>query len=466
MASNLGRTVQNASDAFYEYTCIACEKTGLNTEASFYCSNCKKLYCLVCRSQHDKFLDEHKVYGKENIHLWGTPKTPTEAYHTKGNIGYASTNAKIGKSGAGSKGVAGCRAPTEFLNKESLVEQKESNPHISTKKTDNEFLGKTDVPKTSVLTNSVDNSKTSTSKYYQLRPLPRVVRLPDQDNYGAYMVVASSRVNVKLKDDSDTLPCCIVGICHITDDNLAIIDNTNQNLKLLQLQNQTILASCAFPEPPWGVCKTTDCELAVTIGSWVDRFSKKTQNEIRFVDASNGKLKPTRVVQLSGLCYGIEYHQRCLYLNNDAAIFRCDINGKEIETIYKNFDGLTSPIARFLISDANGKIYVTDASHRVVTLNSSGKLLTQLCDSGDMRHPKGLCFAGNRTIFVCSWSSNRVVQANLSCTKILTKLVTSSDGIDNPWSCCFLRKTDQVIVGQNTNDLIVLDLKPKIDFPS
>lgn len=77
MASRLSRSIslEGGHDSFYDQCCTICEEDELNAEALYYCRNCDKFFCDGCVKNHNKFVKDHQVLGKEESSQWGDAST-------------------------------------------------------------------------------------------------------------------------------------------------------------------------------------------------------------------------------------------------------------------------------------------------------------------------------------------------------------------------------------------------------
>lgn len=61
MAAELSRTLKGGHDAIFEYSCEPCIKQNLGVGASFYCTDCGKLFCDECAETHDTLQTDHEL---------------------------------------------------------------------------------------------------------------------------------------------------------------------------------------------------------------------------------------------------------------------------------------------------------------------------------------------------------------------------------------------------------------------
>lgn len=269
-----------------------------------------------------------------------------------------------------------------------------------------------------------------------------------------YSVVKRQKYNIKTSSDTET--CCISGICKIPDGNTAIVDSDNTKVKLLSASALSVLDELRLPPYPGDICYTKGTELTITVNDYED--SKDIRKEIRFINAENGKLAQTRTVQLDHECFGIAYHNAQLYVRSTNALHVYNMSGKKLKKIYGDTKALS--ISKCCLSDDGSSIYVLNSDHHLLlTLDSSGQKLSTFSDPA-LQAPIGVCIADNGSVFVCGWDSDTVLQLDREGSMKMTTLATKDDGICNPQSLCYDRKTQSLLVGHYGNDnLLTLQLK-------
>jgi hypothetical protein len=104
-----------------------------------------------------------------------------------------------------------------------------------------------------------------------------------------------------LQKPSDKKVCNITGLCELSDSVLAIIDNNNKTVKIVEIIKRSIKHGCVFTNAPWDVTKLQNGkeEIAVTVpeSGHIHILAVEKHNDIR-------KMKCLTVEQW---CRGIEY---------------------------------------------------------------------------------------------------------------------------------------------------------------
>ncbi|XP_052778417.1 uncharacterized protein LOC128215844 [Mya arenaria] len=70
MASNISFSFNLSSDLIHDFECSPCKDEYLNSEAHFFCDECKKIYCKKCIEFHSKLFRTHEVLGKQDVSKW------------------------------------------------------------------------------------------------------------------------------------------------------------------------------------------------------------------------------------------------------------------------------------------------------------------------------------------------------------------------------------------------------------
>lgn len=258
-----------------------------------------------------------------------------------------------------------------------------------------------------------------------------------------------STENIKAYDvriGSDTETCFITGICVLPDGNYVMADWANLTVKLLN-DKYSIIDEYDLIGRPNCVCHIIDGEVAVT--------TKQSDSKINFLGTKHGKLTATRSVRLYHNCRGIAYHGNKMYIGSSDGLYIHDALGKQIRLLYGD------PVGYVAVGDEGTRIYVTqNLPNRdgLVTLNQTGNMLTGFCRS-TLNVARGVTVTENGNVFVCGQSSETIIQVDKKGMKQLSTLAAKQDGVVKPQALCFNRKTSELIVGQKSNNILVIKLK-------
>ncbi|XP_052265573.1 uncharacterized protein LOC127868045 [Dreissena polymorpha] len=258
--------------------------------------------------------------------------------------------------------------------------------------------------------------------------------------------------NVKIP--SDINQTCIIGICSLPSGYVIVTDYNNKNVKLLD-KSYNVSGHCDVSGPPCDICLITSCEVAVTIGGTC----------VQFISVSNGQLVNGRKLQLQHNAVGIAHHQGALYITSRTALYHYTLTGTLVKKIYEDAGGAVT-VFKCALSPDGERIFVTNfTNHKLLTLAKDGALLSTFTDS-DLQKPHGLHVTPGGQVLVCAWTSNTVIQVDHEGRKKLATLASNKDAVRGPLSVCrplsvcYNTNTDQIIVGQeNNNKIIVMELK-------
>lgn len=267
--------------------------------------------------------------------------------------------------------------------------------------------------------------------------------------YVFYTVAGTEAVNVRQDADKK---CGISGLCQLPDGYIVVVDPMNTEIKLWHPSSYSVVAQTKLPDAPQDICHTKGSEVVVTVcekgdNGWV-------RHELHFLDANNGSLLHKRTVRLANPCIGIVHHKGQLYISSETSLYLYTTAGKLLKELYR---GSKPTIYRFSVSDDSQLIYITQFWENLLfSLDITDHSVSTI--SENVETPTGVCTSGHGTLFVCDQKTNTVHQLDLDGNRVST-LATSKDGIKNPTSLWYNRRTRQLFVGQEDDHLLVLKLK-------
>ncbi|XP_052226711.1 uncharacterized protein LOC127841689 [Dreissena polymorpha] len=258
-----------------------------------------------------------------------------------------------------------------------------------------------------------------------------------------FKVQGKSEHNVRVP--SDSVSCAISGICVLPDGQVLVVDWTNNNVKLLNQQYQ-VVSHLDVNARPFDICLITPSEVAVTVNA-------SNIHEVQFITVNQGKLVPGRKFQLQHECRGIDHHQGDLFVISSEELYKYTLNGKQVCSLYRSFDGTVYECA---VSPTGDRLYITSWhwQHKLLTLARDGTLLATYTDPA-LERPVGLHVTPAGQVLVCGDWSNTVVQVGWEGQSKLTTLATQWDGEWWPRSVCYSSTTSSIIVGQQGDNILV-----------
>lgn len=256
-----------------------------------------------------------------------------------------------------------------------------------------------------------------------------------------YRIGKTQSHNVRTKEDKKI--CSIYGISQLPDRQVATVDYRSNKVHLMSSSVFSVISELALPPSPQDICTITGSELAVSVCAY-------KRNELHFINAAGGYLTHTRTQQLDHTCFAVACNNGQLYVGSEQAIYEYSLTGQKLKKIYENTSSEGMTVFRFAVSDDGNKIYVTNQSKNcLVTVNKSGYVLSEL-SGPELKHPCGVCVAGNGNVFVCGKKSKAVIQVDCEGKKKIATLVMLPFSDDNcfPLCLCFDRQIKELLLGQ------------------
>lgn len=275
---------------------------------------------------------------------------------------------------------------------------------------------------------------------------------PSSGTDHAFTVASQQTYNVKTKSD-DTM-CSISGISRLPDGPIALVDNGNSKIKLLNPSTFSVISELKLPPAPFEICHTSGTEMAITVCLCTN--SQLYRSKVQFVKVEHGKLVRSKTFKLRHECRGIAYHNGQLYIGSANTLYVYSMSGEQLSKLYED----KTCVCRFCLSDNGVTIYITNFDkHLLITLYRSGQLQSEF-SSSKLEKPVGVCTADNGTIFVSGQDSCKILQVDSDGRRELSTVATHTDGIKQPRSLCYDKTTRQLIAGQRESDkIVVFELK-------
>ena len=267
-------------------------------------------------------------------------------------------------------------------------------------------------------------------------------------------VVDVKRISVAMPDE--TLTPGITGCAFMSDKFVVVCDSNNSKVKLLD-QSFTIIDSLKFQTYISDVTPLNDKTVIITLPG---------SHQLQFIEVLP-KLTSGRVIQLDVECIGIEIVGGDIYVtcnNNDVGeVRKLDMEGDVTKILGTYDDGsFMFKAPYYLTVEANSKrIYVGDGYNSTVScLNSDDGDIAFQYDDAELLWPRGLCCDGDGNLLVCGGDSNNVHVINSEGRKE-SILLSSVDGIRQPYSIAYRRCDNTLIVGCHDEKLMICTLSKK-----
>lgn len=278
----------------------------------------------------------------------------------------------------------------------------------------------------------------------------RIIRMVQSD-VAPYTVKDKRSYNIKTKND--IYECMITGVCVLPDGKIAIVDQMNINIKLL---DRASFVTDVFNLKPrvqevYDISYVSDNKLACTC-----TLSKQSKHCVQFIEIKDDKINEGNIIELKYHCCGIEIVEDNMYVSSQYAIDVYTTNGKFVQRLYE-VNGDEEEIERVAVLSDKENLLVTSKNNIVLLIDKTGKTLVRRTRA-DIDWPCGVCVAENNTFIVCGCASNSIVQFNETGKVKLATLVEDDDMIRYPKSVAFDSEHTRLIVGQISNNLVCLNL--------
>ena len=267
-------------------------------------------------------------------------------------------------------------------------------------------------------------------------------------------VVDTKLVSVAMP--GERLTAGITGCAFIGDKYVILCDCNNSTVKLLD-QSFTIIDTLKFPTFISDIAVVNDNTVIITLPG---------SHQLQFIEVLP-KLTGGRVIQLDVECIGVDIVGNDVYVtcnNNDVGeVRKLDLEGNVTKILGIYDDGsFMFKAPYYLAVDVSSKnIYVGDGYNSTVGCLSSaeGNIVFQY-DDAELLWPRGLCCDDDSKVLVCGGDSNNIHVIN---TKGIREniLLSSVDGIRQPYSLAFRRADNTLIVGCHDDKLVICRLSNK-----
>ncbi|XP_053373255.1 uncharacterized protein LOC123532090 [Mercenaria mercenaria] len=256
--------------------------------------------------------------------------------------------------------------------------------------------------------------------------------------------VLEDKVDVKLPNDKH--PCRIFDACAVDKDQLIIVDQGNQKLKRID-RTYHVTDAYRLSGRPWGVCRTSSSEVAVTL------FGTKM---IQIISLGK-RIAVSKSIQVGEYCRGVCFHEGDLFVccgggdggsadEGPGHIRVFDTSGIQTRLFQRNQFGenlFTCPLYITLSPDGL-TLYVSDDKKGLLTLNIQGEEEEPIPD-GRLKEVTSSCSLEQHLLIACGYQSHYILLIDYQ-NKVVQELLTQTCGIKFPTSAVYLRHTNHLLV--------------------
>ncbi|KAL4237579.1 hypothetical protein ACF0H5_002293 [Mactra antiquata] len=263
-----------------------------------------------------------------------------------------------------------------------------------------------------------------TTKGY--KPSPKLHPSPDP---------SVRKVNVSSIDDRG--PTSAVGCCMLPSGEIIIADNYNSRLK--RIKDDKFHDSLDLLGHPWDTCVTGKHSIAVAV----------YKNTLQFVRTGH-KMTIERTVTLSHNCRSIAFDdisQKLIVLDT-TNVYVYTTSGIQKRILYQKI----SPDRRLrhiAVSPTGNQLCISSFEGKLTTIDNDGNQLY----STELNHTTGgVCYSSDSTIYLTHRDGVLQLDKELNIMQKLNR------GISNPLSVCFNKGTSELTVGQDNDNVTILEV--------
>ncbi|XP_052256923.1 uncharacterized protein LOC127862031 [Dreissena polymorpha] len=263
-----------------------------------------------------------------------------------------------------------------------------------------------------------------------------------QDPNHVLAVKQKNEYDVRIPSDPSN-SSYITGICVISSDNILVADYNTKRVKLLN-QQYKVISYCDVPVNEGDICQISECEVAVTV-----------YDGIQFISVANLQLVKGRKLKFQHTCAGIAHHAGNLYVTSLTALYQYTLSGALVKKIYEDTTSAYT-VWKCAVSPISDRIYVTTEAHnKLLTLSTNGTLISTFSDP-ELICPWGVSVTPAGQVLICGYTSKTILQVDGEGKRKLATLDTWRDRSGMPLSVFYNSNTNEVIVGINNNDKILV----------
>ena len=262
-------------------------------------------------------------------------------------------------------------------------------------------------------------------------------------------IASTSEVNIKMSGERGLW---ISGCTFMPNGDVVLCDFSNSNIKLLS-DTFTIKDRLQLDSLPWDVSSVSSNSVVITLPN---------ENQLQFILVMPSMKKLDRSSNIGSRCYGVQVVADLIYVTchnktGEGEVLVLDMNG----TITHRFRQPDKKPPMFYLPDyitvcpSTRKLFITDdGTDTVSCLMTDGTVVYQYKDA-ELRGPRGVCVDGGGNAIVCGRHSHNVQVIRADGTKCCT-LLTSQDGVSDPFSVAYRQSDNTIIVGCYDNNNILV----------
>ncbi|WAR25408.1 hypothetical protein MAR_011112 [Mya arenaria] len=242
-------------------------------------------------------------------------------------------------------------------------------------------------------------------------------------------------VNVKLKSDRKT--CFITGATFLFDGRLVLADDTNKCIKLFgsDFKPLTYVSTVTSPRD---IIAISHHEVAATLPA---------EKIVQLLKISGRDIEKKKGFLLDIECYGIAFHAQDIYVTSGWSAER------EIQVLAPTGElrrkiRLSKTVFRYplyiTVDPKTEVIYVSDYINGVISLDMTGKILTQCREPDTGCYYKGIEMTTSGQVYVCQWQQNAIARVHTDGRGLETVLIWDQKDRRKPLAIAYTTKTKRL----------------------
>lgn len=260
----------------------------------------------------------------------------------------------------------------------------------------------------------------------------------------------------KINVTNNTETCCwITGLAKISGDEILLVDNHNNSLKILNMKQNEIVSSIQVPSKPWDVTAIKSGLAAVTVPA---------QGRIVFIKKEK-RLSICDILIVRNGCLGIDHRKGVIAVSFSypPAIQILNIKGDILYEVPDHVYGLFVDLCYIAFSADGKELYVTDPVQKAVNVILIEGEITKSKKHRALNKPMGIAVATDGTVIVCCQSTSDEVKMIIPNTNDIQTLYVQN--VEAPCSILLCKEQNKLYISEHffsrANNLFVkmFDLK-------
>ncbi|XP_053389705.1 uncharacterized protein LOC128552688 [Mercenaria mercenaria] len=255
---------------------------------------------------------------------------------------------------------------------------------------------------------------------------------------------------INVKSDNEER-CFITSMCMVPPNQLAMTDQNDKSLKLVNISDERIIDRVTFFAEPNNPTLLPQDRLAVLLPGIIQLFSIH-------IGFNKGN-----AIKLNGICNSIMFGNDVLFafFHSPAVVKTLNMQGEELSTITLESDIQDMNIAPVYIAlcPENSSFYISDwRKNLLLRVNMEGHMMAMYKDNG-LDKPQRILAMSDGSVYVCNTNNDTVLQMRADFTRSRVVL-GPSDNVTAPAAICYWPEENIMFVSSaSVNPMLRAKLK-------